>query len=206
MKFNNLYLVVIYFALSATEWSLSAAESATGVVDSGYDSRLSMIVPSNPIDCDRKNPWKAGRWNLPTGAYVPSGGCMALKYVLQSSAHMFLIHEAPDGVLTRLAPSACVDAKQALTVKGEYWFPRVTGSRPLIIRLDGESGIERFHMLTFAPEVRSRRLSKQLLAVPGLLEGCQPSSNPVITRAGLEAILEANTVEVDWQSQLINHY
>ena len=192
--------MVLSTCLSLASAEVVVIERARLVTD------FTVFVPNNPVDCDSQSPWAAGRWKLSNGGAVPSGGCLSLSYKVISEAHTVMIHQGPEGELTRLAPSACILDQGAMLPQGEHWYPAPRYGRERIIGLDGEQGIERFHLIAFAAEGSTSILLQKLAAIPSFENNCQPVSTGVRDVETLNVLVEASDVLVEWQVRSIEHY
>lgn len=167
---------------------------------------FTVFVPSNPVDCGSTNPWAAGRWKLSKGGAMPSGGCLALSYKVIAAAHTVLIHQGPEGVLTRLSPSACSLEQGDVLPQGERWFPASRHGRERVIQLDSETGFERFHLLVLESGAGNLALLQQLTAIASLDSACDQSSIAPRDVAELQALISDSDAAVEWHTQSIEHY
>ena len=169
-------------------------------------AEFSVFVPSNPVDCDSANPWAAGRWKLSDGGAVPSGGCLSLSYNVISEAHAVLIHQGPEGVLSRLSPSTCSLGQSDVLPKGEHWFPTSKHGRDRIIELDSEAGFERFYLVVLESGAGNLALLQQLTAIASLDSTCDQAFVGPRDMAELQAFISNSGAVVEWHTQSIEHY
>ena len=187
--------------LSVASAEVAVSERARLVSD------FTVFVPRNPVDCDSANPWAAGRWRLSEGGAVPSGGCLSLGYKVVSQVHTVLIHQGPEGVLTRLAPSTCSMDQDDVLPEGEHWFP--TPSRngfERIIPLDNEAGFERFYLLVLESGAGNLALLQRLTAIASSDSACDQAFIGPRDIAELQALIADSDVAVEWHTQSIEHY
>lgn len=206
---RRLYIPLLKPLIMAFLMTLSACLSVASAEVSGR-ARLvtdfTVFVPSNPVDCGSTNPWAAGRWKLSDSGAMPSGGCLALSYKVISAAHTVLIHQGPEGVLTRLAPSTCSLEQGGVLPQGEHWFPASRHGRERIIRLDSEVGFERFHLLVLESGAGHFALLQRLTAIASLDSVCDQASIGPRDIAELQALISDSDVAVEWHSESIEHY
>lgn len=194
------FLMMLSACLSVASAEVAVSERARLVTD------FAVFVPSNPVDCDSINPWAAGRWKLSNGGAVPSGGCLALSYKVVSQAHTVLIHQGPEGVLTRLTPSTCPLEQGDVLPQGEHWFPTSRRGRERIIQLDSEAGFEQFHLLVLESGTGNLALLQQLSAIASLDSTCDQASIGPRDLAELQALVSDSDTAVEWHTQSIEHY
>ena len=133
---------------------------------------FSLYRPSNLQSCNTDRPWAQGRQELIDWSSLQSGSCFALGYSLKEPAYAFLLHEGPDGALSRLRPDDCrVSDRQRLSAGVPVEFPDPGN----IIELDNEPGAETFHLLAIPDRDVASRTLGALLALPSASANCERS-------------------------------
>jgi len=102
----------------------------------------------------------------------------------------------------RLSPSSCeLDVAEL----GEHWFPQARAGRERIVELDGEAGMERFHLLVI-DESAGEALLSQLTAIPSFEGSCESGVVGPRELSELQALVASSESEVEWHIQSIEHY
>lgn len=164
-------------------------------------------TPADRALCEARNPWTGDNLALADSAALASGACFALKVSLQQSAFVYLLHEGPDGALTRLIPDNCaLQAAQSSLSKADFWFPSLASGH--ILDLDEQTGIERFHLLAMDSAQQASDTRQALAGLPALSSACShPKGIELrdIGTNGLLATIKQDNAAVQWQSRSLQH-
>lgn len=162
-------------------------------------------VPADRSLCTSSTPWSQGRIALADKAMLPSGTCFALDYSLNQAGYVYLVHEGPNGQLSRLKPNNCDLASHSLVqARTNISFP----GQNQIIDLDDETGAETFHLLAVADKVASEQVRDSLDSLPTPFKQCAAPKGIVVrplTAGQLIERLKSDTQHVDWQTRTISH-
>lgn len=180
----------------------SAAEAETQAI---LLDKFRVYVPSNHSLCESSDPFSSGRISLADEAELPSGTCFALSYAMFANSYAYLIHEGPDGQLSRLIPSNCdLVNEKAIQVGQNVWFP----PKGKIMELDEETGIETFHLLAVDNVAASEDIRQMLKSLPSAINQCeQPKGITVRPQSsnGLLDQLRDRFSQIEWQTRRITH-
>ncbi len=177
-----------------------APGNAPALVDS-----FKVFVPADRSLCSTNTPWAKGRISLADKAMLPSGACFALSYSLNVNSYVYLVHEDPDGQLSRLIPNNCdLQANSVLAAGVNISFP----AEDRIIDLDDETGTETFHLLAVDDAKTSREVRQTLNSLPSPFNQCATPKGIVVrplTATQMLGRLQSNTRHVEWQTRTISH-
>ncbi len=182
---------------------LRAAEVAGSA--GGLLRGFKVVVPPDPVDCQRADPWSAGEGVLAEGGFVPSGGCLSLRFALNSSAFVYLLHEDPSGRLRRLLPAGCDGAEAAVLEPGEQVFPAALNGRDRVLKLDTQAGVERLYLLAWGATPPSA-VQGFLAAVAAAGGGCELAPDDSPQPQQLRRLIREQGVMLEWRYFEFNHY
>ena len=167
-------------------------------------------TPAERSLCKTGNPWAQGRVALADSAALPSGACFALRATLQQPAHIYLVHEAPDGALTRLIPDNCElqnpQLPQLRTSASDYWFPEINSGQ--ILDLDRQTGLENFHLLAIDNDNSAIETRNALAGLPALASGCAVAEGILLRDVGAQGLrqrIAQDRVGVQWETRTLRH-
>lgn len=192
-------------------WALFSAEVLLAEGDPEPNQRgllqaFQVYVPPNPVDCGGIDPWAEGRQALADGGFVPSGGCLQLRYALREAAIVYLLHEDPSGRLKRLLPAGCGVLEKAALRGGEHRFPAPVGDWERVLKLDTEPGVERFYLLALPAAQASRSVQRFLDGIPPAGGRCEvaPDTAPQVPQ--LRRLMREQGAALHWRIFAFNHY
>jgi len=187
--------------------------TANGNITNDTGSANSLIedfrafTPADRSRCQSADPWVAGRVALADSASLPSGACFALRATLRKPAHIYLLHEAPDGGLTRLIPDNCeLRNPQLKASNSEYWFPEINGGQ--ILDLDKQTGLENFHLLAMEDDNSAVATRNALAGLPALASSCGVTKGIElrdIGAGGLRERVSRDRAGVQWEIRTLRH-
>ncbi len=165
------------------------------------------FTPADRSRCQSADPWVAGRVALADSASLPSGACFALRAALRKPAHIYLLHEAPDGGLTRLIPDNCELRNPKLKASNsEYWFPEINSGQ--ILDLDKQTGLENFHLLAIEDDISAVETRNALAGLPALASSCGLTKGIElrdIGAGGLRERVSRDRADVQWEIRTLRH-
>lgn len=208
-----LKLCLLVFSVCCASIALANADHQHFNAETSSAS-LTIFVPRHPVECDAQNPWQAGRWVLRDGGSVPSKGCLALAIELPQQTHAVLMHQGPDGTLSRLWPRHCDLHDAPVAEPREHWYPQTRDGRKLILELDDQPGEERFYLLSLVPAStaeadRAAEFLQLLSELPTLAGSCATADAVGQTRsslAELKSSVQQSGLAVQWHQRMLIHY
>lgn len=164
-------------------------------------------TPAERSRCKTSDIWSGGSVALADSAALPSGACFKLRVKLAQPSHVFLVHESPDGALTRLLPDNCALAdNQPIQVAREYWFPHQASGQ--VLDLDQQTGLENFHLLAMTDINQARQTFKALAGLPALRSNCAVGKGIVLRDVGVQGLrnrMQQDDADVQWQTRTLRH-
>jgi len=164
-------------------------------------------TPASPALCATNTPWSAGRVALADSSALRSGSCFALRANLRKGAHVYLLHEAPDGSLTRLFPDTCdLQRPHWLSASDQFWYPGAASGK--ILDLDQQTGLEQFHLLAVENHESALGVGNALAGLPVIAKNCSRTRGIGLRKSGsrkLRQRIAAAGHGVDWSTSVLRH-